>query len=145
MKALEKAPSQRYQSAKEFQAVLESLMASSGAILHSSVTMQENAPPDGSGAITIGGRSMGVKVLGASAIAAILATGLFIGLDVKNLRERIFHPASRESETVAGVPGSHEGSAVGSGAGFQKCVRASRGGLAFHRACRNDDHRTCGR
>ncbi len=106
MKALEKVPSQRYQSAKEFQAVLESLMASSGAILHSSVTMQENTPPDGSGAITIGGRSMGVKVLGASAIAAILATGLFIGLDVKNLRKRIFHPATRESETVASVLGS---------------------------------------
>ncbi len=106
MKALEKLPSQRHQLAKEFEAVLESLMVSSGPILGSSVTMQESAPPGAPGAVTTAGLRLGIRILGASAIAAILAVGLLIGLNVKNLRERIFNSAARENETVSNAPSS---------------------------------------
>jgi serine/threonine protein kinase/tetratricopeptide (TPR) repeat protein len=92
MKALEKAPSQRYQSAREFEAVLESLMAGSGGpFLHSIRAQEVVVPRSTSDAATKGTPRLGPTILGSAAIVAILTAGLLIGLNVKNLRDRLFH------------------------------------------------------
>jgi tetratricopeptide (TPR) repeat protein len=100
MKALEKSPSQRYQSAKEFEVVLETLLMGSGPYLHSS-SPANVAVPSATGAAGRGGPRWGSTILGVSAIAAILVAGLLVGLNVKNLRERLFHSATRGNESVA--------------------------------------------
>lgn len=100
MKALEKRPSQRYQSAREFEAVLESLMAGSGGPFLQSIRAGEFAVPrSATGAATIGFR-LGLTIIGITAIVVVLTAGLLIGLNVKNLRGRLFHREAPKNETA---------------------------------------------
>src|SRR5580704_10935278 len=104
MKALEKAPSQRYQSAREFEAVLESLMAGSGGpFLHSSKAGEPARSPTATGSETQHSPRLGLTILGITAIVAILTAGLLIGLNVKNLRGRLFHRETQATEESAAV------------------------------------------
>jgi tetratricopeptide (TPR) repeat protein len=104
MKALEKAPSQRYQSAREFEAVLESLMAGSGGpFLHSSKAGEPARSPTATGSETQHSPRLGLTILGITAIVAILTAGLLIGLNVKNLRGRLFHRETQATEEGAAV------------------------------------------
>jgi len=100
MKALEKAPPQRYQSAREFEAVLESQMAGSGGPLLRSIRSGEaGVPQSASDAATKGPAGLGLKILGVTAVVVILTAGLLVGLNVKNLRERLFHREAPVNET----------------------------------------------
>jgi tetratricopeptide (TPR) repeat protein len=102
VKALEKAPSQRYQSSREFEAVLQSLMAGSGGpLLHSIRSGEVVVPRSASDAATKGSPPLGLKILGVAAIVAILTVGLLIGLNVKNLRGRLFHRETLATEESA--------------------------------------------
>jgi eukaryotic-like serine/threonine-protein kinase len=102
MKALEKAPSQRYQSAREFEAVLESLMAGSGKpFLQPSTAGGPARSPTATGPETQHSPRLGLTILGITAIVAILTAGLVIGLNVKNLRRRLFHQETPANETTA--------------------------------------------
>jgi serine/threonine protein kinase/tetratricopeptide (TPR) repeat protein len=109
LKALEKVPSQRYQSAAELQAVLETL-----ALGGSSESPREE-PPNGTSADapradTSGAHPFDPKVFGMAAIAAILFGGLLIGLNVKGWRDRLLHrvPSSGDGD-AATVPSSIKG------------------------------------
>jgi len=101
LKALEKVPSQRYQSAAELQAVLETL-----ALGGSSELPREKASGGTSlNAVRADTRDtypFGLKVFGLAAIAGILFAGLFIGLNVKGWRDRLLHRAP--SSDAADVP-----------------------------------------
>jgi eukaryotic-like serine/threonine-protein kinase len=101
LKALEKVPSQRYQSAAELQAVLETL-----ALGGSSELPREKASGgtslNAARADTRDTYPFGLKVFGLAAIAGILFAGLFIGLNVKGWRDRLLHRAP--SSDAAGVP-----------------------------------------
>lgn len=92
LKALEKVPSQRYQSAAELQAVLETL-----ALGGSSELPREKASGgtslNAARADTRDTYPFGLKVFGLAAIAGILFAGLFIGLNVKGWRDRLLHRA----------------------------------------------------
>ena len=107
MKALEKAPSQRYQSAREFAAVWKLWRrVREGPDLHSNKVGRdccagERRRPRCARA----SRLPRLTVLGITVLVAILTAGLLIGLNVKNLRERIFHRGTREI-TAATVPGA---------------------------------------
>jgi serine/threonine protein kinase/tetratricopeptide (TPR) repeat protein len=102
LKALEKVPSQRFQSAAELQAVLETVALSGPSELPrekaSSGISPNTAPADISGT-----PPFGLKVFGLAAIAAILFAGLLIGLNVKGWRDRLLHPA-QPSGDAADVP-----------------------------------------
>lgn len=109
LKALEKVPSQRYQSAAELQAVLETLA------LGGPSELPHEKPPSGTSATaalaeTSGAHPFAPKVFGVAAIAAILFAGLLIGLNVKGWRDRLLHraPASGEGDAAA-VPSSIKG------------------------------------
>jgi serine/threonine protein kinase/tetratricopeptide (TPR) repeat protein len=101
LKALEKVPSQRYQSAAELQAVLETL-----ALGGSSELPREKASGgtslNAARADTRDTYPFGLKVFGLAAIAGILFAGLFIGLNVKGWRDRLLHRAP--SSDAADVP-----------------------------------------
>ncbi len=76
LKALEKDVSQRYQSARELLAALEGISADSERIF---LGERETRP-----------RRAGVYVA-AAAVVLVVAAGLVIGLNVRGIRERIFH------------------------------------------------------
>jgi serine/threonine protein kinase/tetratricopeptide (TPR) repeat protein len=101
MKALEKDPSQRYQSARELESVLESLMAGrlSGVMPESAASVRaENA------ATTT--RDKGAflhKVIG-TAITVIVLTGFFIAFNGKGLRDRLLHRHPSDTGTISITP-----------------------------------------
>jgi eukaryotic-like serine/threonine-protein kinase len=105
MKALEKAPWQRYQSANELKAVLESLM---------SAQLPRTAPNMKVGARTenlLGRPASGTdpfrfKILAGIGIAGILLVGLLIGLNVSGWRDRLFPRMTSGNESELAVPGT---------------------------------------
>ncbi len=100
MKALEKSPSQRYQSAAEFEAVLENLIAGSD----SRVLMPHATPESASKTATDDPAAFRIKVVAGSAIATIVIAGLLVGLNVNGWRDRLFHRAPSETENAAASP-----------------------------------------
>ena len=85
-KALEKDPSQRYQSARELRVALEGVSASS-----SPVPQQRQGLP---------AKGRAVSVLGGAVLAIILLGGVLLGLNVGGVRGRI---SARRSFPVAGT------------------------------------------
>jgi serine/threonine protein kinase/tetratricopeptide (TPR) repeat protein len=100
MKALEKTPSQRYQSAAELEAVLEHLIAGSD----SRVLLPHATPENVAKAITEDTVGFRFKVVAVSAFVAIVLAGILIGLNVNGWRDRLFHRAPSETENVAALP-----------------------------------------
>jgi serine/threonine protein kinase/tetratricopeptide (TPR) repeat protein len=100
LKAMEKSPSLRYQSAAELQAVLETLSLSG-----SSKMQSENVAASGISANraidTSGARPLSLKDVGAAAIAIILLAGLLIGLNVKGWRDRFLHRPPSSTDFVS--------------------------------------------
>jgi tetratricopeptide (TPR) repeat protein len=85
-KALEKDPSQRYQSARELRVALEGVTSTS-----SPVPQQRQGWP---------AKGRAVRVLGGAVLAIILLGGVLLGLNVGGVRERIL---ARRSIPVAGA------------------------------------------
>jgi serine/threonine protein kinase/tetratricopeptide (TPR) repeat protein len=102
LKALEKSPSLRSQSAAELQAVLETLSLSGSSKMQSESAAASGIFANIAIADTIRARPFRLRVVGAAAIALILLAGLLIGLNEKALRERFLHrpPSSTDSASV---------------------------------------------
>lgn len=105
MKALEKAPSQRYQSANELKAVLESLMSARLPRLAPTTTISASTenPADRP---TSGTDPFRFKILAGIGIAGILLIGLLLGLNVGGWRDRLFPRTTSENESELAVPSS---------------------------------------
>jgi serine/threonine protein kinase/tetratricopeptide (TPR) repeat protein len=101
MKALEKTPSQRYQSAAELGAVLENLIAGS----ESRVTLPHPTPDNVGKNAAENIAALRFKVVaGGAAVAAILVVTFLIGRNVNGWRDRLFHRAPSETENAAALP-----------------------------------------
>src|SRR5580700_6218279 len=105
LKALDKSPSLRYQSAAELQAVLETLSLSGSSKMRSQNAAASGISSNTAIAYTSGARPLSLKVVGAAAIAIILLAGLLIGLNVKGWRDRFLHRPSSSTDSVS-VPSS---------------------------------------
>lgn len=100
MKALEKTPSRRYQSAAELEAVLENLIAGSD----SRAVLSRGTPENVAKTATEDTAAVRFKVVAGVAVGAIVLAGFLIGLNVNRWRDRLFHRAPSDTENAAALP-----------------------------------------
>jgi serine/threonine protein kinase/tetratricopeptide (TPR) repeat protein len=113
LKALDKSPAARYQTAREFRTALETL-TTGNFVSSRSVAERVQAPNTASSAqdpshtttiVIPRNVTRSVAVAGGIGIVAVLAAGIVLAFDIGGVRSRIFHSASAD-------PGSNSGAAA---------------------------------
>lgn len=105
MKALDKSPSERYQTAREFRTALETLstnpFVSSRALSQSLQTPVSVVTPTNAVAVPSRWAPKTAIIGGAMAIVAIIAVAILLAFDVGRIRSKLFHSSGADASSTS--------------------------------------------